>query len=148
MLKLALSREFCGQYKRLQRGNAVFFCRKTRGPRFQSDVKKARTAPQRYLLCTSEPIAPHLAIRATHVCAYIRPPTSIHTYIHTPYGYQWAHGHRRRRVSCIRNRGGSIYPTMQELRATAVRQADTWVVGVTLCEMWGVEGSLRTSAFV
>ena len=41
---------------------------------------------------------------------------------------------------------GSIYPTMQELRAAAVRaaavkQADTCVAGVAWCGMWRVEGT-------
>ena len=35
---------------------------------------------------------------------------------------------------------GSIYPTMQELRATAAKQEDTCVAGVAWCGMWWVEG--------
>ena len=61
------------------------------------------------------------------------------------------HGHRRQCVGCIRNRGrlelsydadeaGSIYPTMQELRAAAAKQADTCVAGVAWCGMWRVQG--------
>ena len=34
---------------------------------------------------------------------------------------------------------GSIYPTMQELRAAAAKQADTCVAGVAWCGMWRVE---------
>ena len=35
---------------------------------------------------------------------------------------------------------GSIYPTMQELRAAAAKQADTCVAGVEWCGMLRVEG--------
>ena len=35
---------------------------------------------------------------------------------------------------------GSIYPTLQELRAAAAKRADTCVAGVTWCGMWRVEG--------
>ena len=34
----------------------------------------------------------------------------------------------------------SIYPTMQELRVAAAKQADRCVAGVTWCGMWRVEG--------
>ena len=35
---------------------------------------------------------------------------------------------------------GSIYPTMQVLRAAAAKQADTCVAGVAWCGMWRAEG--------
>ena len=35
---------------------------------------------------------------------------------------------------------GSVYPTMQELRVAAEKQADTCVAGVEWCGMWRVEG--------
>ena len=38
---------------------------------------------------------------------------------------------------------GSIYPTMEELRAAAAMQGDTCVAGVALCGMWRVEGVSR-----
>ena len=34
---------------------------------------------------------------------------------------------------------GSIYPTMQELRAAAAKQTNPCVAGVVLCGMWRVE---------
>ena len=43
---------------------------------------------------------------------------------------------------------GSIYPTIQELRAATAKQADTCVAGVAWCGMQRVEGTPRTSAFV
>ena len=36
---------------------------------------------------------------------------------------------------------GSIYPTIQELRAAAAKQVDTCVAGVAWCGMWRVEGA-------
>ena len=41
---------------------------------------------------------------------------------------------------------GSVYPTMQELRAATEKQAGTCVAGVAWCEMR--RGSLCTSAFI
>ena len=35
---------------------------------------------------------------------------------------------------------GSIYPTTQELRAAAAKQADTFVARVAWCGVWRVEG--------
>ena len=78
---------------------------------------------------------PHHAIRATHVSEIRHTDTNLR------------HGHRRQCVSS-EIEVGSIYPTMQELRAAAAKQADTCVAGVAWCVMREVEGVSRTSTFV
>ena len=86
---------------------------------------------------------PHHAVRATHVPGICRHTSAeIHRYdIRIPSCTMATDGSAS---AASEIKEGSIYPTMQELRAAAAKQADTCVAGVAWCGMWRA----RTSAIV